>query len=307
MESYKKLIEDILTNGEVRENRTGIDTISVFGRGMEFDLREGFPAVTTKKLAWKAVWTELIWFLSGSSNERDLCQLVHKKISPEKRTIWTDNVENFGGDRFDAGRIYGVQWRSWADNSNSHIELDDMGNLVGAGEVQFIDQISVIIDKLRNNPDCRRIILNSWDVGDIQNNRMALPPCHVLSQFYVNGDGELSCSMYQRSVDTFLGLPFNIASYALLTHILASITGYSVGRLIWNGGDCHIYENHVEQCKEILKRDPLSLPKLNMLSADGFETIDEYIRAVRQTWKTRSPFVLEGYESHGELKGKMAV
>ena len=276
MKQYHELLKDILNNGEERNDRTGVGTISVFGRQLRFDLTQGFPAVTTKKLAWKAVVSELLWFLEGSNDERRLAEILYGRSDSGRNTIWTGNAEaaywqpraKFSGD---LGRVYGVQWRDWGG----------------------VDQVAKLIDGLKNDPTGRRHIISAWNVDELD--QMALPPCHVMSQFYVS-KGKLSCHMYQRSVDVFLGLPFNIASYALLTHMVAHVCGLEAGELIISTGDTHIYSNHVEQVKEQLSREPYPLPTLwlnpNIKDINKFsmETIE-----------------LDNYKCHGTIKAEMAV
>ena len=276
MKQYLALLEDILNSGVERNDRTGVGTISVFGRQLRFDLTQGFPAVTTKKLAWKAVVSELLWFLEGSNDERRLAEILYGRPDSGRNTIWTGNAEaaywqpraKFPGD---LGRVYGVQWRDWGG----------------------VDQVAKLIDGLKNDPTGRRHIISAWNVDELD--QMALPPCHVMSQFYVS-KGKLSCHMYQRSVDVFLGLPFNIASYALLTHMVAHVCGLEVGELIISTGDTHIYSNHVEQVKEQLSREPYPLPTLwlntNIKDINKFsmETIE-----------------LDNYKCHGTIKAEMAV
>lgn len=281
MRQYTNLVTDILDTGEIKADRTGVGTISVFGRHLRFNLKHGFPAMTTKKLAWKACVGELLWFLEGSSDERRLAEITHgSREGPV--TIWTPNAlapywkanASFDGD---LGRIYGVQWRSW-------------GPRIGPQ----IDQVKNLIDGLRNDPNSRRHILTAWNPGELD--QMALPPCHVLCQFYVNKNKELSCHMYQRSVDVFLGLPFNIASYALFTHMLAHVCGYGVHELIISTGDTHIYLDHVEKVKEQLTRDPYAAPSLWLNSS--ITDIDKF---------TMNDIKLIGYEHHAALTAAMAV
>jgi thymidylate synthase len=276
MKVYHDLLIDILQNGEVRDDRTGIGTHSVFARQLRFDLREGFPAITTKKLAWKACVGELLWFLEGSSDERRLADITHG-AGTGKVTIWTPNSlagywkskAKYPGD---LGRVYGVQWRDWTG----------------------IDQIQKLIEGLKNNPLGRRHILSAWNVGELD--QMALPPCHVLSQFYVSKNKELSCHMYQRSVDVFLGLPFNIASYALLTHMIAQVCDLKVGELIISTGDTHIYKDHVEQVNEQLRRETYPQPTL-WLNPE-IKDIDKF---------TMDDIKLIDYQSHDTIKATMAV
>jgi thymidylate synthase len=299
MKQYHDLLTDILENGESKDDRTGVGTISVFGRQLRFDLREGFPAVTTKKLAWKACVSELLWFIEGSSDERRLAEITH--VDPEgKVTIWTPNAlapywkhkAQFEGD---LGRVYGVQWRHW----NKYRVEKDMGPAHKGGTRLAVDNIEVdqlanLIEGLKSDPNGRRHILSAWNVSELD--QMALPPCHVMSQFYVNKKKELSCHMYQRSVDVFLGLPFNIASYALLTHLIAQVCDLKVGELIISTGDTHIYTNHVEQVKEQLSRESYPNPTLSLNKE--IKDIDKF---------TISDIVLTDYKSHGTIKAEMAV
>lgn len=276
MEQYHSLLLDILENGEVREDRTGTGTISVFGRQLRFDLTKTFPAITTKKLAWRACAAELLWFLEGSSDERRLAEITHGTRDSSKSTIWTANAHSsywasqakFDGD---LGRVYGVQWRSWR-----------------------VDQIEQVINKIKNDPFGRRHIVSAWNVAELD--QMALPPCHVMFQFYVSKNGELSCHMYQRSVDTLLGLPFNIASYALLTNMIAHVSGLTAKELIISTGDTHIYLDHVEQVKEQLNRQEFELPTL-WLNPEVTD-IDKF---------TMTDIKLVNYQSHDAIKAKMAV
>lgn len=279
MKQYLELLKDILDNGEEKTDRTSVGTISVFARQLKFDLRKGFPAITTKKLAWKAVVGELLWFIEGSSSERRLAEITHGTTEGTV-TIWTPNAlapywkdkAKFKGD---LGRIYGVQWRHW----KSHIPVgepdidDDYGKTWFDPIYKEIDQLSILIEGIKKDPNSRRHILTAWNPGELDS--MALPPCHVLCQFYVNKNKELSCHMYQRSVDAFLGLPFNIASYALLTHLIAQVCGLGVAELVISTGDTHIYTPHVEQVKEQLSREPLGLPTLKINST--IKNIDDFI------------------------------
>ena len=299
MKQYLELLQDILDNGEIKDDRTGVGTHSVFGRHMRFDLRRGFPAVTTKKLAWKACVGELLWFIEGSSDERRLAEITHGSRDGTV-TIWTPNAlspywkhkAKFEGD---LGRVYGVQWRHW----NKYRTEKDMGQAHKGGTRLAVDKIEVdqlanLIKGLTEDPNGRRHILSAWNVSELD--EMALPPCHVMSQFYVNKNKELSCHMYQRSVDVFLGLPFNISSYALLTHLLAHHCGLKVGELVISTGDTHIYQNHVEQVKEQLTREPYPLPTL-MLNATKNNIFE----------MTMEDIHLENYQSHGPIKATMAV
>ena len=303
MKQYHDLLQDILDNGEKKDDRTGVGTYSVFGRSLRFDLRTGFPAITTKKLAWKAVCGELLWFIEGSGDERRLAEITHG-TKDGTVTIWTPNAlapywrskAQYEGD---LGRVYGVQWRHWKTPIYHKQETfkDDFGNTYnrkGIFHVQETDQLKNLLEGLQKDPNGRRHIINAWNAGELD--QMALPPCHVMSQFYVNKNKELSCHMYQRSVDVFLGLPFNIASYALLTHLIAKHCGYNVGELIISTGDTHIYEDHVEQVKEQLTREEFPAPTLR-INPDK-SNIFEF---------TMEDIVLENYQSHGQLKAKMAV
>lgn len=300
MEAYHNLLNDILENGEEKTDRTGVGTLSVFGRQLRFDLTKGFPAITTKRLAWKAVVSELLWFLEGSGNERRLAEILYGRPDSGRNTIWTGNAEadywtpkaTFPGD---LGRVYGVQWRHW----KRYTERADFGPAHHGGQRlavdrNEIDQIANLIDGIKNDPHGRRHILTAWNVGELD--QMALPPCHVMSQFYVSGSGKLSCHMYQRSQDVFLGVPFNIASYALLTHMIAHVCDLQVGELIISSGDSHIYLNHIDQVKEQLSREEYPLPTLwlnpNIKCIDDFtmETID-----------------LDNYRCHSTIKAEMAV
>ena len=300
MKPYLELLQDILTNGETKDDRTGIGTISVFGRNLRFDLRRGFPAVTTKKLAWKACVGELLWFIEGSRDERRLAELTHGTRDGVV-TIWTPNAlapywkpkAKFDGD---LGRIYGVQWRHW----KSHIpegepDIDDEYGKTWFDPIyKEIDQLSILIEGIKKDPNSRRHILTAWNPGELDS--MALPPCHVLCQFYVNKNKELSCHMYQRSVDAFLGLPFNIASYALLTHLIAQVCGLGVAELVISTGDTHIYTNHVEQVKEQLSRTSLPLTTLK-LNPD-IKNIDDF---------SPKDIELVDYKCYTAIKADMAV
>jgi thymidylate synthase len=303
MKQYHDLLQDILDNGEKKDDRTGVGTYSVFGRNLRFDLRNGFPAITTKKLAWKAVCGELLWFIEGSGDERRLAEITHGSKDGTV-TIWTPNAlasywqpkAQYEGD---LGRVYGVQWRHWQTPIYQKQETfnDDFGNTYirrSAVHVKETDQLKNLIEGLQKDPNGRRHIINAWNAGELD--QMALPPCHVMSQFYVNKNNELSCHMYQRSVDVFLGLPFNIASYALLTHLIAHHCGLKVGELIISMGDTHIYENHIEQVKEQLSREEFAQPKLllNSQKTNIFEI-------------AMNDISLEGYQSHGQIKATMAV
>ena len=303
MKQYLELLKDILENGEIKDDRTGTGTISVFGRHLRFDLRRGFPAVTTKKLAWKACVGELIWFIEGSRDERRLAELTHGTRDGVV-TIWTPNAlasywkpkAKFEGD---LGRVYGVQWRHWLTpvSHKSEVFMDEFGstyNRKGSIHHKEIDQLKNLIEGIKSDPNGRRHILTAWNPGELD--QMALPPCHVMCQFYVNKNKELSCHMYQRSVDVFLGLPFNIASYALLTHLIAQVCGLGVAELVISTGDTHIYTNHVEQVKEQLSREPLPLPTLKINHT--IKNIDDFIP---------EDIELVEYKCYTAIKADMAV
>lgn len=278
MKQYNDTLRNILKNGTRKTDRTGVGTISIFGQHMRFNLQDGFPATTTKKLAWRAVVGELLWFLEGSTDERRLCEITYGTRDINKNTIWTANANNQGvqlGYRNDdyvkeLGPVYGSQWRNFGG----------------------VDQITELIYNLKNNPDGRRHIISAWNPPEL--NKMALPPCHVLSQFDVT-NGKLSCQLYQRSCDMFLGVPFNIASYSLLTHILAKECDYEVGDFIWTGGDCHIYLNHIDAVNEQLTREERTLPTLYITP---YKDLYEY---------SVSDFFLDNYNPHPSIKAEMAV
>lgn len=282
MKQYHDLLTNIIENGEERNDRTGMGTISIFGHTIRFNLHTGFPAITTKKLAWKSVVGELLWFIEGSKDERRLAEITHGSKEGNV-TIWTPNSlapywkskAKFEGD---VGRIYGVQWRRWRKPFNGG----------------YVDQLEDLINSLKNNPHGRRHVLTAWNPGELD--EMVLPPCHMMAQFYVTNDNELSCQMYQRSVDAFLGLPFNIASYALFTHMIAQVCGYRAKELIINMGDVHLYKNHIEQANIQLAREHLSSPSL-VLNPDVKE-IDKF---------TMNDIHLLNYKSHSIIKAEMAV
>ena len=302
MKQYLDLLKDILENGTEREDRTGVGTISVFGRQIRFNLTKGFPSVTTKSLAWKAVVSELLWFLEGSTSEHRLAELKNdgkpytELSEKERKTIWTLNAENqgkqLGYKNGELGPVYGKQWRSW----RSWLIEDNHGSEYNSE--YNVDQITTIINQIKCNPTSRRIMVNAWNVGKLD--IMALPPCHYGFQFYVDGD-KLSLMWNQRSVDCFLGLPFNIASYALLLHIIAYLTNKIPYELIGNLGDTHIYKNHIEQVKEQLTRTPHKLPTLKMPEVH-WSDLDSYLVKVKT-----SDFILENYEHDGVLKAPMAI
>ena len=287
---YLGALKNILENGEDRPDRTGVGTRSIFGLQMRFNLEDGFPAITTKKLAWKAVVSELLWFIEGSGDEYRLREILHGDRYSKKRTIWTDNAEadywvkkKLQRHPGDLGRVYGVQWRRWRK------PLIRINKVV----LQNLDQLSELIENIKSDPYSRRHIITSWNPGEIH--IMALPPCHMMAQFYVN-NGKLSCQMYQRSADMFLGVPFNIASYALFTHMIAQVCNLEVGELIITLGDAHIYNNHFEQVKEQLNRDPKPLATLELNSE--ISVITEF---------DMEDIELIGYESHEAIKAPMAV
>ncbi|MDI3258533.1 MAG: thymidylate synthase [Sinobacteraceae bacterium] len=232
MRQYLELMRTVLERGVEKSDRTGVGTRSIFGHQMRFDLQQGFPLLTTKKLHLKSIVVELLWFLRGDTNVR----FLHE----HGVSIWDEWADEHG----ELGPVYGRQWRSWPTPDGRHI-----------------DQIQSLLEQLRKNPDSRRMIVSAWNVGELD--RMKLAPCHCLFQFYV-AQGRLSCQLYQRSCDIFLGVPFNIASYALLTLMVAQVTGYAPGEFIWTGGDCHLYLNHLEQAREQLKREPRRLPRMRL-------------------------------------------
>jgi len=290
MQQYLDCLAQVLENGEARPDRTGTGTLSIFGLQMRFDLGDGFPAVTTKRLAWRAVVSELLWFIEGSGDEYRLREILHGERYTDKTTIWTDNAQadywvNKRLQRHpgDLGRVYGVQWRRWRK------PLVRINKVV----LQNHDQLLELIAGIKADPYSRRHIITAWNPGELD--LMALPPCHMMSQFYVS-NGRLSCHMYQRSADLFLGVPFNIASYALFTHMIAQVCNLDMGELIISFGDAHIYNNHIDQVKEQLSRKPLALPTLSLnpeisvITDFGMEDIE-----------------LVGYESHGTISAPMAV
>lgn len=286
MKQYQNLIQHILTTGYDTDDRTGTGTRAVFGTKLRFDLTKGFPAVTTKKLAWKACIAELLWFLSGSTNVDDLRERTHGSRT-EGKTIWDENYENqaksLGYSDGELGPVYGKQWR-------------DFGG---------VDQLKLIIDRIKQMPTDRRQIVSAWNPAEID--KMALPPCHMFYQFNVR-NGYLDLQWYQRSVDVFLGLPFNIASYAALVHIVAKMCNLIPGDLVFSGGNTHIYMNHIEQCEEVLRREPKELCELKIAFPDKYETwqTSSQIRWLEQFARPHH-FELVGYESHPTIKAKMAV
>ncbi|MDY5584857.1 MAG: thymidylate synthase [Arcanobacterium sp.] len=262
---YEDLLQDVLDNGTLKTDRTGTGTISVFGRQLRYNLaEEGFPRITTKFVAMKAVKGELLWFLKGDTNI--------KWLQEHGITIWDEWADAQG----ELGPVYGYQWRSWPTPNGSHI-----------------DQIAQVIEQIKNTPDSRRMIVSAWNVADLD--AMALMPCHAFFQFYV-ADGKLSCQLYQRSADLFLGVPFNIASYSLLTHMVAQQCDLKVGEFVWTGGDCHIYTNHIEQVKTQLSRQPYPFPKLELRKAPS---IFEY--------EMDDILASEGYQHHPGIQAPVAV
>lgn len=264
MKAYLELLQRILDEGAVKEDRTGTGTLSVFGHQMRFPLSEGFPLVTTKRLHLKSIIHELLWFLQGDTN---ISYLKDNKV-----TIW-DEWADAGGD---LGPVYGAQWRAWP--------TADGGS---------VDQISSALELLRKDPDSRRNIVSAWNVGELS--KMALAPCHTMFQLYA-ADGCLSCQLYQRSADVFLGVPFNIASYALLTHMLAQQAGFEPGDFVWTGGDCHLYSNHLEQARTQLEREPLPLPRLEIRRKP--ESLFDY---------AYDDFEFVGYQAHPPIRAAVAV
>lgn len=264
MQEYLDLMRHVRDTGTVKEDRTGVGTVSVFGYQMRFDLGAGYPLVTTKKLHLRSIIHELLWFLTGDSNIR---YLKENGVS-----IWDAWADPDG----ELGPVYGVQWRAWPTPDG-----------------RSVDQIAQIMQQLRETPDSRRILLSAWNVAEIEN--MALPPCHCLFQFYV-AEGKLSCQLYQRSCDVFLGVPFNIASYALLTHMMAQQADLDVGDFIWTGGDCHLYSNHLDLADEQLSREPLPLPQLAIMRRP--DSIFDY---------QYDDFEIQNYESHAHIKAAIAV
>ena len=296
MRQYLEALQYILDNGNDVSDRTGVGTRTVFGYQMRFPQSHSeFPAVTTKKLAWKSVVGELLWFLEGSTDERRLAEITYDKPRKEcvdKNTIWTANANKqavdlgyTNDDEYKTlGPVYGFQWRNF-----------DGEYYNGAPYLKGTDQIAWIINEIKTNPDSRRIILSAWNPNQLD--KMALPPCHTLAQFRVM-NGKLSCQLYQRSADMFLGVPFNIASYSLLTHMLAQICNLDVGEFVWTGGDCHIYQNHMEQVQQQLQRTPAKGPILDM---PEFNTLEELLAT-----KT-SDYSLVGYTPMPSIKAPMAV
>lgn len=293
MKQYLNALQFILDNGQERSDRTGTGTIGVFGMQQRYDLSKSFPAVTTKKLAWKAMVGELLWFIEGSSDERRLAELTHGTRDKDKTTIWSPNAlspswtprAKFYGD---LGRIYGVQWRSW----NIH-QQEWVANGENYKDI-VIDQLANLINGIKTDPYGRRHILTAWNPAELD--EMALPPCHCFAQFYVSADNKLSCQMYQRSADFFLGVPFNIASYSLFTHMIAQVCGLQVGEFIHTLGDAHIYVNHIDQVKEQISRDVHAGP--NLWLNPEITDIDKF---------TTEDIRIQNYQHHNSIKAPMAV
>ena len=333
MKTYLDALKFVLENGEVRTDRTGVGTIGVFGMQQRYNLQEGFPAVTTKRLAFKACLSELLWFIEGSDDERRLAEILHGTRDLEKKTIWTDNalapywlekkprksvgvvanvdkpieklrhmlesdVASIAADDMRLGRVYGVQWRRWRRAADM-VFYDTWENTAN-GMVSkpnpdlHVDQLAELIAGIKKDPYGRRHIITAWNPGELD--QMALPPCHCFAQFYVSSDGRLSCQLYQRSCDMFLGVPFNIASYSLLTHMIAQVCDLKVGEFVHTLGDAHIYSNHVDQVREQLSREPLPLPTL-WINPD-IRDIDNF---------TMEDFRLDGYNCHPPIQAPMAV
>lgn len=288
---YLDALKNILANGEDRSDRTGVGTKSLFGLQLRFNLEDGFPAITTKKLAWKACVSELLWFIEGSGDEFRLKEILHGDRYSDKKTIWSDNAKadywvkkRMQRHPGDLGRVYGVQWRRWR---RPVVRINKV-------VLQNHDQLLELIKGLKEDPTSRRHIISAWNPGELD--YMALPPCHMMAQFYVSKDKKLSCQMYQRSADMFLGVPFNIASYALFTHMLAQVCGLGVGELIIVLGDAHIYNNHIEQVTEQIKRKPLPMPALKL--NPNVEVITDF---------EMEDIELVDYKSHDAIAAPMAV
>lgn len=299
---YLNLLANTVRYGDHRSDRTGVGTLSRFGGSISANLLEGFPILTTKSVPFKAVLSELLWFVEGSGDERRLCEILHGTRDRAKKTIWTPNAEHTTGSLYtpeyygDLGRVYGVQWRSWRtfervtetddDNVKHELPFFQLGKPV--------DQLAEVIHKIKTNPTDRRIIMTAWNPGELKD--MVLPPCHMFAQFYVDAYDQLSCQVYMRSIDIFLGLPFNVASYALLTHMIAYVTGKIAHKVTIVFGDAHVYMNHIEQADIQLDREPRELPWLML--KNGAETINDF---------TMDSFSLEGYDPHPAIKAPMAA
>ena len=281
MKQYLDALKQVLENGTDKQDRTGTGTKAIFGMQMRFNMKEGFPAITTKKLAWKSVVSELLWFIEGTGDERRLAEILHGTRDQDKKTIWTANAEasywkpkaHFPGD---LGRVYGVQWRHWKNY-----------------EGREIDQLAAAIKEIKEEPSSRRIIVNAWNPGELE--QMALPPCHTFFQFFVVNN-KLSLQMYQRSCDMFLGVPFNITSYSLLLHMISQVTNLEPYEFIHTLGDAHIYINHLEQVKEQLTRKPLPLPQLKL--NPNIKNIEDF---------KMEDIELADYQYHPTIKAPMAI
>lgn len=313
MRQYLDLLQDVLEHGTVRDDRTGVGTISVFGRQIRFNMADGFPAVTTKALAWKAVVSELLFFLEGSTNEHRLAEIKNDNkpyaelTEKERKTIWTANYENqgkaLGYTDGEMGRIYSIQYRGFRGVKEIKDPMYNQDGSIHGYNVYYdtvvVDQVSDVIEQIKSNPNSRRLVVSAWNPVDLNN--CTLPPCHILYQFDVDGD-KLSLMWVQRSVDCGTGLPFNIASYALLLHIVARMTGKIPHELIGSLGNTHIYKNHIEQVKEQLTRTPHKLPQLELPANADYSNIDSFLKSVKT-----SDFKLLNYEHDAPLKYPMAV
>ena len=305
MKQYHELMRNVLANGTKKDDRTNTGTISLFGAQTRYDLAEGFPLVTTKKMFTKGIIAELLWFLEGSTDERRLAEIQYGKPASEligKNTIWTANADaqgkTLGYTNTDVvkklGPIYGKQWRSTKGKPTIRMNsVFDGDSTPFSDSTSSIDQIANVIQSIKTNPDSRRHIVSAWNVAEVD--EMALPPCHTMFQFYV-ADGKLSCQLYQRSCDIFLGASYNIASYALLTMMIAQVCDLEVGEFIHSIGDAHIYSNHIKQCDELLSRKPHSLPTMRLDSS--IKNIDDF---------TMDSFTLTDYTYHPAIKAKMAI
>lgn len=303
---YLDLLDHIMKKGEPREDRTGTGTLATFGHTLMVDLTDGFPMLTTKKLPFKSILSELLWFIEGSSDERRLAEILHGARDFTKKTIWSQNAEHTAGSKFvptvkgDLGRIYGVQWRSWLSTRlmeyDDYLHHDDKTSTYFGAKVQqtHVDQLAEVIHKLKTNPTDRRIVMTAWNPGELD--QMALPPCHMFIQFYLTNNRRLHAQMYQRSVDTFLGLPFNVASYALLVHLIARSADAKPGQLQLVLGDTHIYKDHLDAVKEQLSRTPSDLPRLvfntENTDIDGYKMDD---------------ITLENYNPRPHIPAKMSA
>ena len=313
MRQYLDLLQDVLDNGTVRDDRTGVGTISVFGRQIRFNLGDGFPAVTTKSLAWRSVVAELLWFLEGSTNEHRLAEIKNDNkpyaelTEKERRTIWTANFNaqgvQLGYKDGELGRIYGCQYRSFRGVKEIKDPMYNQDGSIHGYNVYYqtveIDQVKNVIEQIKHNPVSRRLLVSAWNPAEL--NVSSLPPCHFSYQFDVDGD-KLSLMWSQRSVDCGTGLPFNIASYALLLHIVARMTNKIPHELIGSLGNTHIYKNHIEQVKEQLSRTPHKLPQLELPANADYSNIDSFLKSVKT-----SDFKLLNYEHDAPLKYPMAV